>query len=593
MCLCPFTIVENIMNQVSEGGACFSEDINKIEEQNKSCDSLEVSFTSHGIFVPCVGPIKSEISTHMNSVQGRAESISCNVNISLTQENIGIARNREVLEDDKDMKTYQRKKRQKVEWSDLLRTNQESFNEGADSSLGNVHPTIESSSLDQPVEFESVPLCLSSSVSEKREAFEDGISTEVVQKSLDESLYCCSEFQKTSLNKYDRTQIGASDDTSENADADMYALMLPGSRPGNGKVLDAVSTETDADEFPGVASSVACCKDFPLPLGIKEQCLSKHATTTIRNFCDADVIVSDQLEELHDEGKETVSIVDGDALGRDTPLYHEEQSVASHADLSLEQLDGTQGVASQLVCESINVPVDRAFASCKQKKLLVLDVNGLLLDISSYIPYDYHAYDIIMKKAVFRRPHCADFLNFCFEKFNVGFWTSRTKRNMEPLLDFLLGNNKSRLLFHWDQFHCTDTGFYTVEKRHKPLLLKKLKKLWDKCEPGLPWERGVYNESNTLLLDDTPYKALSNPQYTAVFPYSYRFTDVRDNSLGPGGDLRVYLEGLAEAENVQEYVKQNPFGQRPITEKNLSWGYYRKVIQANSTPPRQTDTDNP
>ena len=35
-------------------------------------------------------------------------------------------------------------------------------------------------------------------------------------------------------------------------------------------------------------------------------------------------------------------------------------------------------------------------------------------------------------------------------------------------------------------------------------------------------------------------------------------------SAGPEGDLRVYLEGLALAENVQEYVKNHPFGQRPI-----------------------------
>lgn len=57
--------------------------------------------------------------------------------------------------------------------------------------------------------------------------------------------------------------------------------------------------------------------------------------------------------------------------------------------------------------------------------------------------------------------------------------------------------------------------------------------------------------------------------------------------VGPEGDLRAYLHALATAENVQEYVKQNPFGQRPITEKNLSWGYYLKVIEASSSPPRQ------
>lgn len=264
----------------------------------------------------------------------------------------------------------------------------------------------------------------------------------------------------------------------------------------------------------------------------------------------------------------------------------EEQPLASEADLSIQLLNGSKDVTSQLVHnESINVAVDRTFAVNNGKKLLVLDVNGLLVDISSYVPYDYEPDEIIMKKAVFKRPHCDDFLKFCFEKFNVGVWTSRTKSNVEPILDFLLGSEQCKLLFCWDQSQCTKTGFTTVEKRDKPLLLKKLKKLWNKSDPNLPWEMGVYNESNTLLLDDTPYKALSNPRYTAVFPYSYRYKDVRDNSLGPGGDLRVYLEGLADAENVQEYVKQKPFGQRAITEKNLSWGYYRKVIEASSTPP--------
>lgn len=35
--------------------------------------------------------------------------------------------------------------------------------------------------------------------------------------------------------------------------------------------------------------------------------------------------------------------------------------------------------------------------------------------------------------------------------------------------------------------------------------------MWNKGKPDLPWERGEYNESNTLLLDDSPYKALLNP----------------------------------------------------------------------------------
>lgn len=46
---------------------------------------------------------------------------------------------------------------------------------------------------------------------------------------------------------------------------------------------------------------------------------------------------------------------------------------------------------------------------------------------------------------------------------------------------------------------------------------------------------------------------------------------------GPGGDLRVYLEGLATAENVQEYVASHPFGQPPITEPSSRWNLYCEV----------------
>ncbi|KAF4350584.1 hypothetical protein F8388_019718 [Cannabis sativa] len=39
------------------------------------------------------------------------------------------------------------------------------------------------------------------------------------------------------------------------------------------------------------------------------------------------------------------------------------------------------------------------------------------------------------------------------------------------------------------------------------------------------------------------------------------------NSLGAGGDIRVYLEKLSAAEDVQKFVEQNPFGQMLIRER--------------------------
>lgn len=50
-------------------------------------------------------------------------------------------------------------------------------------------------------------------------------------------------------------------------------------------------------------------------------------------------------------------------------------------------------------------------------------------------------------------------------------------------------------------------------------------------------------------------------------------------SAGPGGDLRTYLEGLAVAENVQKYVKENPFGQRAITEAAPTWSFYSQILE--------------
>lgn len=62
-----------------------------------------------------------------------------------------------------------------------------------------------------------------------------------------------------------------------------------------------------------------------------------------------------------------------------------------------------------------------------------------------------------------------------------------------------------------DQSHCTSTDFNTLENQSKPLVLKELRKVWEKIEPDLPFEKGEYDETNTLLLDDSPYKALRNP----------------------------------------------------------------------------------
>ncbi|GJM99692.1 hypothetical protein PR202_ga16817 [Eleusine coracana subsp. coracana] len=130
-----------------------------------------------------------------------------------------------------------------------------------------------------------------------------------------------------------------------------------------------------------------------------------------------------------------------------------------------------------------------------------------------------------------------------------------------------------------DMSKCTFTGHKVIGDKYKPLVLKELKKLWNKEDPNLPWEQGEFSPSNTLLVDDSPYKALCNPPYTAIFPQPYSYINQKDDfSLGPGGDLRVYLERLAAADDVQDFVRDNPFGQPFITESDPKWNFYAKIV---------------
>jgi hypothetical protein len=76
------------------------------------------------------------------------------------------------------------------------------------------------------------------------------------------------------------------------------------------------------------------------------------------------------------------------------------------------------------------------------------------------------------------------------------------------LVEFVFKDLRHQLAFSWHQTHCTLTGVKHPDKKHKPVFLKELSKLWATFKPG------EYGPSNCLLVDDSPYKALKNPVST-------------------------------------------------------------------------------
>jgi hypothetical protein len=62
----------------------------------------------------------------------------------------------------------------------------------------------------------------------------------------------------------------------------------------------------------------------------------------------------------------------------------------------------------------------------------------------------------------------------------------------------------------------------------KPIFLKELKYVWEM----FPW----YDETNTLLIDDSPHKVVRNPPNTSLHPEPLTF-----ETLNKPVDLRALL----------------------------------------------------
>ncbi|CDP18964.1 unnamed protein product [Coffea canephora] len=188
------------------------------------------------------------------------------------------------------------------------------------------------------------------------------------------------------------------------------------------------------------------------------------------------------------------------------------------------------------------------------KKFLILDLNGVLLG-SAFTRRTRNRYQNF-------RAHCFEFLKVCLSCFDVVVWSS--KLSMSTQMNELL---EQKLLFVWDQSRCTVIETRLREHPDKNVMFKELKHM---CE-----EYKSYNSSNTILVDDSPYKSflnsVSTPSQLILMLYMCMFSQIRRLDLER--DFVRYLKKLADADNVQEFRKQNPFGQSSITEGSEDWNF--------------------
>ena len=166
-------------------------------------------------------------------------------------------------------------------------------------------------------------------------------------------------------------------------------------------------------------------------------------------------------------------------------------------------------------------PPGRWLSRRRRKKLLVLDVNGLLCwrarkgaDLSR-MPRSPDA--TAGNFHIFVRPYVPEFLAWCAERFHIVVWSTATSKNLEPMVQ-LAFRGKAPPVAVFDQSDCTDTGEVhpgDATGKH-PVWLKELERLW--ADERVLSKVGRYGPADTLLLDDSPYKAVGNPEHTALHP---------------------------------------------------------------------------
>ena len=194
--------------------------------------------------------------------------------------------------------------------------------------------------------------------------------------------------------------------------------------------------------------------------------------------------------------------------------------------------------------------------------MLVLDMNGLLLWRARRDDFDLTQLPCRPDATagqfhIFRRPHLRDFLAWCSERFLLVVWSTAMGKNLAPMVQCAFAaQGLSPPVAVLGQSDCTDTGEVHPDGSGKALVLKELSRLW--ADARVVSAIGAYGPTDTLLLDDSPYKAARNPRHTALHPKEWLGpADAwgrADAALGPAGAIRDVLAAIADADDVRDVV---------------------------------------
>ncbi|KAL9112706.1 MAG: hypothetical protein Q9227_003009 [Pyrenula ochraceoflavens] len=143
-----------------------------------------------------------------------------------------------------------------------------------------------------------------------------------------------------------------------------------------------------------------------------------------------------------------------------------------------------------------------------KRLLLVLDLNGtLIVRVRRSDPATFK-----------RRPDLEKFFDYIFQNHEVMIYTSSQQRTVDIVLPLLFTQPQlKRLVAIWtrDKLDLTPEQF-----KEKVQVYKRLEKIWaDRCiQACYPEPLGEWNQTNTILIDDSHLKALAQPHNLLQVP---------------------------------------------------------------------------
>lgn len=230
------------------------------------------------------------------------------------------------------------------------------------------------------------------------------------------------------------------------------------------------------------------------------------------------------------------------------PLHQTTSPRPVHRERKVEPSPGSGGIPNPTVQYLTACTSPPSSLRDPQHLLVVIDLNGTLL----YRPQKKRPTHFSM------RPHAQTFLKYCITTFTVVIWSSARPHNVDAMCETILTPNmRSKVAAIWarDKFGLTRTDFNL-----RVICYKRLSKLWE--DPDIARTHPAYDEglrwdqTNTVLIDDSREKARSEPYNLIEVPEWYGNRNERDEILPQVHD---YLNHLSKHSDVSACLHSSPW----------------------------------